>query len=55
MFEQAFPQWCRYFGVKESKHADWHMTGVLMKDKARFVQCGLLPDNLPPFPHGYSR
>jgi hypothetical protein len=54
VFEQAYPQWCRYFGVDESQHADWRMTGVLMKDKARFVQCGLLPDNLPPFPHGYT-
>jgi hypothetical protein len=54
VFEQAFPQWCRYFGVEESKHADWRMTGVLMKDKARFVQCGLLPGDLPPFPHGYT-
>ena len=54
-FELAFPQWCRYFGVKESEHADWRMIGVVMKDKARFVQCGLLPTDLPPFPHGYSR
>jgi hypothetical protein len=54
VFEQAFPQWCRYFGVDESKHADWRMTGVLMKDKARFVECGLLPGNLPPFSHGFT-
>jgi hypothetical protein len=26
-----------------------------MKDKERFQQAGLFPDNLPPFPHGYSR
>lgn len=55
VFDQAFPQWCRYFGVDEKKHADWRMTGFLMKDKARFVSAGLLPANLPPFPHGYSR
>jgi hypothetical protein len=54
VFEQAFPQWCRYFGIDENKHADLRMTGVLMKDKARFVQCGLLPDTLPQFPHGYT-
>jgi hypothetical protein len=55
VFEQALPQWCAYFGVKQSDHPDWHMTGFLMKDKARFVQAGLLPGNLPPFLHGYSR
>ena len=54
VFEQAFPQWCRYFKVKEDEHADWHMTGFLMKDKARFVEAGLLPEKLPPFEHGFS-
>ena len=47
VFEQAFPQWCRYFGVNESDHADWHVTGCLMKDKARFVAAGLLPADVP--------
>ncbi len=53
VFEQAFPQWCRYFGVDEKEHAEWRLTGVLMKDKARFVECGLLPGDLPGFLHGY--
>ncbi|MBN1394923.1 MAG: hypothetical protein JW959_07865 [Pirellulales bacterium] len=55
VFEKAFPQWCRYFGVDEDRHADWRMTGFLMKDKKRFVAAGFLPDDLPPFPHGYNR
>ena len=55
VFQQAFPQWCRYFGVKEDEVADWHVTGFLMKDKARFATAGVLPDNLPPFKHGYSQ
>lgn len=54
VFEQAFPQWCKYFGVQESDHPDWHMTGFLMKDKARFAEAGLLLEELPPFEHGYS-
>ena len=54
-FEQAFPQWCEYFGVEESDHADWRMTGFLMKDKSRFEALGLLPEELPPFLHGFSR
>ncbi len=54
VFDEAFPQWCKHFKVKESDQADWRMTGFLMKDKARFVEAGLLPDNLPPFEHGFS-
>jgi hypothetical protein len=54
VFEQAFPQWCKYFHVSESEHADWHITGFLIKDKARFIAAGLIPNDLPPFKHGYS-
>ena len=55
VFDQAFPQWCRYFHIDADRHADWRMTGCLMKDKARFTSSGLLPADLPQFPHGYSR
>jgi hypothetical protein len=51
---QAFPQWCAYFGVDPARHAGWKLTGVLMKDKARFLDTGLLPASLPPFPHAFS-
>jgi len=54
VFDQAFPQWCKYFGLKESDHADWRMTGCLMEDEARFVRAGLMPKELPPFEHGFS-
>jgi hypothetical protein len=54
LFDQALPQWRLYFKVKEDEHADWRLTGFLMKDKARFVKAGLLPDKLPPFEHGFS-
>ncbi|MCE5266419.1 MAG: hypothetical protein LLG00_00840 [Planctomycetaceae bacterium] len=47
VFEQAFSQWCRYFGVDESKHADQRLTGCLMKDRDRFVASGLLPPEVP--------
>lgn len=55
VFDQAFPQWCQYFGVDAAAHADWKITGFLIKDKSRFQQAGVLPDDLPPFRHGYSR
>ncbi|HID77867.1 MAG TPA: hypothetical protein EYP56_17950 [Planctomycetaceae bacterium] len=55
VFDQAVPQWCEYFGIDAAAAADWHMTGFLMGERARFVRAGLLPEDLPPFKHGYSR
>ena len=56
LFEQAFPQWCKYFGVNEADHADWRVTGCLMKDKAKFVAAGLLPEDVPVPPgRGFTR
>src|SRR5262249_14224219 len=55
VFDQAFLQWCAYFGIDEKDHADWRMTGYLIKDKVRFTAAGLLPDDLPPFLNGYCR
>jgi hypothetical protein len=54
-FDQAFPQWCAYFHVDPDKIPGWKMTGFLMKDKERFVRLGLMPGDLPSFPHGFSR
>jgi len=55
MFDQAFPQWCDYFGIDAEKFPAWRMTGFLMKAKDRFRRTGLLPGDLPPFPNGFSR
>ena len=54
VFEQAFPQWCTYFHVDEREHAAWHMTGFLIKDRKRFAEAGLLPNDVPGFEHAYS-
>ncbi|MHB8900488.1 MAG: hypothetical protein ACYC6Y_17180 [Thermoguttaceae bacterium] len=54
VFEQAFAIWCSYFTIEPERHADWHMTGFLMKDADRFRRAGLLPRHLPPFTNGYS-
>ena len=55
VFDQAFPQWCRYFGVSAEAHAAWQVNGSLMKDKGPFQRAGLLPPDVPSFPNGYSR
>ena len=54
-FDLAYPQWCAYFGVDPSKHADWKVVGYLIGDKERFATVGLFPADLPAFKHGYSR
>jgi hypothetical protein len=54
-FDQAVPQWCRYFGIPAGRADSWHLTGYLIKDKQRFRVAGLLPDDLPSFVHGYQR
>ncbi len=55
VFDQAFPQWCEYFRIDPAAHPRWRMTGFLMVDGDRFRRAGLLPPELPPFEHGYSR
>ena len=55
IFAQALPQWCAYFHVSPAELADWRMTGFLMNDKVKFEKTGLLPRDLPLFPHGFSQ
>ena len=55
VFDQAVPQWAKYFGVRVPAEGTWHVRGCLIRDRARFRQAGLLPEDLPPFPHGYQR
>ena len=55
VFDAAVPLLCEYCGVDPKLAADWHIIGYLMQDKERFLGTGLYPENLPPFPHGYSR
>jgi hypothetical protein len=54
MFDQAYPQWCAYFGVDAGRHAGWRVRGFVIKDKPRFRQLGLLPEGLPPFENGFA-
>ncbi len=54
VFDQAFPQWCKYFGVNARLQGDWQMRAFLMKDKALFEEHGLLPEQLPAFKNGFA-
>ncbi len=55
ILDQAVPAWCRYFGVEPDRAESWQLTGYLIDRKERFAALGLLPDDLPPFLHGYHR
>jgi len=55
IFDKAVPLYCEYFGFDPAKVADWKVVGYLVQDKERFQGAGLFPDNLPPFPNGYTR
>jgi hypothetical protein len=53
-FDQAFPQWCAYFGVDPAKHQDWHPRGFLMQSRERFEAAGLISNDVPEFATGYA-
>lgn len=55
VFDLAVPQWCAYFGVDPTRAADWRMWAYVIDRKESFQGIGLLPDDLPPFLHGFHR
>ena len=55
VFDLAYPQWCAYFGLPDRARRSWRMNGFLMQDKARFVQAGVYPADLPPFLNGFAK
>lgn len=55
LFDQAFPQWCDYFGINVTKDADWRVHGCLMRAPERFRAAGLLPADVAEFNSGYTR
>lgn len=54
VFDQAFPQWCAYFGVDEKQHGGWRVRGHLMQSRERFEAAGLVPAEVPDFKSGYA-
>lgn len=54
VFDQAFGQWCAYFGVDAQQQRAWRVRGYLMKSRGRFQAAGLVPADLPEFTTGYA-
>jgi hypothetical protein len=42
-FDQAVPQWARYFGIDEAKTRSWQARGYLIGERRRFDALGLMP------------
>jgi hypothetical protein len=55
VFDLAVPQWCAYFGIELGEVEEWRLQGYLMDRKESFAATRLLPDDLPPFLHGFHR
>jgi hypothetical protein len=55
VFDQAYPQWCEYFGIPQQLDPPWRIHAFVMGQRQAFRDTGLLPDDLPPFEHGYAR
>lgn len=57
LMDQAYDAWVEYFGAlpPDREGTEFVMTGYLIGDKALFRETGLLPEDLPPFPHGRNK
>jgi len=54
-FDQAYLQWCKYFGQTQRRDPPWRVTACVIEDKQKFIRVGLMPKDLPPFLHAYFR
>lgn len=53
VFDAAWAEWCRHYGLDAVDNRDWRAFGCLIVDRERFRGAGLLPDDLPDFANGY--
>lgn len=52
--DAAVPQWIRFWKQPANCVDGWQLTLYLIEDLPRFRQAGLIPRNLPDFPHGFQ-
>ncbi len=53
-FDAAVPQWLEFWDLSEQDIASWNVDACVIRDRERFERQGLIPDNLPNFPFGYT-
>lgn len=54
VFDQAVPQWAKYFEIPAERWRNWRLVGCLMQVQERFDRAGLLVAGLPPFTQGFQ-
>ena len=54
LFEQAMKNWSNLFSVPLGDANTWRVTMYLMLERQRFKDGGLLPPEIPEFPHGWQ-
>lgn len=52
VFDQAVVMWTQFFDAPPGSLDHWKVQACLMRDKEKFGDYGLLPNDLPPFLHG---
>jgi hypothetical protein len=53
-FDQAVPQWAKYFGIDDKRAEDFQARAFLIADRRRFESLGLLPAGHEQFVNGIS-
>ena len=54
VFDAAMPQWQAMFQLSQAEVANWRVQAMLMLDRQRFIDAGLLPAHLAHFRHGFQ-
>ncbi|MEX0613289.1 MAG: hypothetical protein WD738_02460 [Pirellulales bacterium] len=54
IFDQAVPQWAKYFGVPDAKTDNWRAQAYLIGDRRRFEALGMMPAGHDEFINGIS-
>lgn len=55
VFDAAFASWCAHYGLADGAARGWRACGMLMSQRVRFREAGLLPadGSIPDFANGY--
>jgi hypothetical protein len=54
LFDAAVPEWAAFFDIPPAETRGWRARVFLMRDRAVFAAAGVLPEDLPEFPNGYT-
>lgn len=52
--DAAIPLWCQFWNVDPDRLQNWRVTAYVMSAKEPFNRRGLIPPEVPDFPHGFQ-